>query len=323
MPAPTTRVLALLELLQAHNRLSGAELAERLGVDRRTVRRYITVLEDLGIPVVTDQGRHGGYRLVAGFKLPPMMFTDAEAQVLSLGLLAVRQAQLLDADAAVESVQAKLQRVMPEALKQRVRALHENISLVLRREPLALLQDTLLQLAEAAQLRRRVRLLYQAREGGMVVREVDPWGLVFRWGRWYLGGWCHLRGAMRSFRLDRMQHVGLLEQSFERPADFDAAKYLNESLRSAWRQHPVSVLLHADLKRVNEVLCEMSGVLEPHEEGVVMNSSTDSYHWFAWWLMQLPFDFRILGPEPLREAMRGHIARLAASCGDTAPKEAP
>lgn len=322
MPAPTTRVLALLELLQGHARLSGSELAERLGVDRRTVRRYITVLEDLGIPVLTEQGRYGGYRLVAGYKLPPMMFTDAEAQVLSLGLLAVRQAQLLDADAAVESVQAKLQRVMPEALQQRVRALHENISLVLRRGPPALLQDTLLQLAEAAQQRRRVRLLYQAREGGMVPREVDPWGLVFRWGRWYLGGWCHLREAMRTFRLDRMQHVEILEQSFERPADFDAAQYLNESLRSAWRQHPASVVLHADIERVHDVLCELSGVLEPHEDGVLLNTTTDSHHWFAWWLLQLPFDFRILGPEPLREAMRAHIVRLTASCGGEAGKTA-
>src|SRR5690606_3381166 len=89
MNRPTTRVLALLELLQTHGRLSGTEIAERLGVDRRTVRRYIVALEELGIPVTTEQGCHGGYMLVPGFKLPPLMFNDEEAVALALGLLSV------------------------------------------------------------------------------------------------------------------------------------------------------------------------------------------------------------------------------------------
>lgn len=316
MPAPTTRVLALLELLQSHGRLSGAEIAERLGVDRRTVRRYIRVLEDLGIPVTAEQGRHGGYMLVAGFKLPPMMFTDAEAQVLSLGLLAVREAQLLDADAAVESVQAKLQRVMPPALQQRVRAIHENTRLVLRRRPTTELRDTLLLLTDAAQQKKRIRMRYQSQEGEAVEREVDPWGLVFRWGRWYLGGWCRLRQDMRTFRLDRMQDIEVLEHGFERPADFNAAQYLSESMRNAWQRYPVSVVLHTSIERVNEAMCEMSGVFEQRETGVLLNTTTDSHYWFAWWLMQLPFDFSILGPTELKDAMRTHIGRLALSCGD-------
>ena len=90
MPHPTTRVLAALELLQSHGQIGGAELAARLEVDRRTLRRYITMLEDMGVPITTEQGRYGGYRLVPGYKLPPMMFTDEEAQALSLGLIAAR-----------------------------------------------------------------------------------------------------------------------------------------------------------------------------------------------------------------------------------------
>ena len=89
MSGPTTRVLTVLELLQAHGQIGGAELAERLGVDRRTIRRYITVLEELGIPVMTELGRYGGYRLVAGFKLPPMMFTDEET--LEIGRASCRE----------------------------------------------------------------------------------------------------------------------------------------------------------------------------------------------------------------------------------------
>ena len=88
MSHPTTRVLAVLELLQSHTQMSGAELARRVEVDPRTLRRYISMLEEMGIPITTEQGRYGGYRLVPGFKLPPMMFTEDEAQALSLGLLA-------------------------------------------------------------------------------------------------------------------------------------------------------------------------------------------------------------------------------------------
>ena len=88
MGSPTNRILAVLELLQAHGQLSGAEIARRLGVDRRTVRRYIVALEEMGIPVTAERGAGGGYALVAGFKLPPMLFTDDEALALSLGLLA-------------------------------------------------------------------------------------------------------------------------------------------------------------------------------------------------------------------------------------------
>src|SRR5229473_722364 len=97
MSHPTIRVLAVLELLQSQAQISGAELAERVKVDRRTLRRYIAMLEEMGIPITTEQGRYGGYRLVPGYKLPPMMFTDEEAQALSLGLIAARGLGLADA----------------------------------------------------------------------------------------------------------------------------------------------------------------------------------------------------------------------------------
>src|SRR5258708_19197010 len=126
MPRPTTRVLAVLELLQTHGRMSGAELARRIEVDGRTVRRYISMLEELGIPITAERGRDGAYMLVAGFKLPPMMFTDDEALALSVGLLAARGLGLADAAPAVASAQAKLERVMPASLKRRGRAGGEN-----------------------------------------------------------------------------------------------------------------------------------------------------------------------------------------------------
>src|SRR5690606_37843124 len=117
---PTTRVLAALELLQTHKRLSGTELARRLDVSVRTVRRYISALEDIGIPITAEQGRDGAYTLVAGFKLPPMMFTDEEALALAIGLLAARELGIAEAAPAAASAQAKLERVMPETIRYRL-----------------------------------------------------------------------------------------------------------------------------------------------------------------------------------------------------------
>ena len=119
MPHPASRVLAVLELLQSRGRISGPELAQRINVDVRTLRRYIVLLEELGIPITTERGRHGAYMLVAGFKLPPMMFTDAEALALSMGLLAARSLGLHADESALASAQAKLERVMPDSLKRR------------------------------------------------------------------------------------------------------------------------------------------------------------------------------------------------------------
>src|SRR5471032_783945 len=126
---PTTRVLAVLELLQTHGRMSGADMAHRLAVDGRTLRRYIVMLEQLGIPIMSERGRYGGYALMPGFKLPPMMFSDEEALALSLGLLAARSLGLAATKPAIVSAQAKLERIMPDGLKQRVGAIDETVKL--------------------------------------------------------------------------------------------------------------------------------------------------------------------------------------------------
>src|SRR3954469_22815312 len=129
MTNPTTRVLALLELLQSHGLMSGTELARRLAVDPRTLRRYIQALDTLGIPVLAERGRDGGYRLMNGFKLPPMMFTNDEAMALSLGLLAARNLGLDGKAPAGDSALSKLERVMPDKLRKRVRAIGETVAL--------------------------------------------------------------------------------------------------------------------------------------------------------------------------------------------------
>ena len=122
---PTTRVLTVLELLQAHHRMTGPELAERLEVDVRTMRRYVTMLQDLGIPVEAERGRYGGYMLRPGFKLPPLMFTEDEALALTLGLLSARKLMLAPAVPAIEGALAKVERVLPEAVQAPVQAIQD------------------------------------------------------------------------------------------------------------------------------------------------------------------------------------------------------
>ncbi len=123
---PTTRVLTVLELLQSHRQMSGPKLAERLEVDVRSVRRYILMLQELGIPIEGERGRYGTYRLQRGFKMPPLMFTE-EARALTLGLLAAKRVGIAMTTPAVEGALAKIDHVLPEAVRERVQALQETL----------------------------------------------------------------------------------------------------------------------------------------------------------------------------------------------------
>ena len=310
MSKPATRMLAVLELLQTHGRMSGAELAQRLEIDGRTLRRYIAALEELGIPLMAERGRYGGYMLVAGFKLPPMMFTNEEAAAVALGLLAVRGLGLEEALPAVASAQAKLERVMPVALKSRVRALSETATLDLSSANAPAVSESLMALASAAQTQRRVRFTYRTDRGEVSTRDFDPYGLVFRSGRWYVSGMCHLRKGLRSFRLDRVQEVQETATGFERPAGFDTAGYLAQSIATLPRTTAVEVLLHTDLKTAMEELGRGIGVFMPHEEGVLLQARTDGINWFARQLARVSFEFEIREPEALRVAVRTCAERL-------------
>jgi predicted DNA-binding transcriptional regulator YafY len=310
MSGPTIRVLSLLELLQSHGRLSGTELAARLDVDKRTVRRYIQALEQLGIPVTTEQGCDGGYMLVAGFKLPPMMFTNDETLALSLGLLAAHNLNLADTQAAISSVQAKLERVMPAKLKSRSRAIADTIKLILPASDAETPGQQLSPLLDALEQQRSVTIVYAAYQQAPVSRQVDPYGLLFRSGRWYMSGYCHLRQELRTFRLDRLQHIELLDQSFNRPAQFDSAEHFTQSLYGMPGNIDVQVMLHTDKNTAAQAMGETASMLKPQADGLLLNTRTDSCYCLAQWLSQLPFDFSIIEPPELKQALKQQAARL-------------
>ena len=315
MANPTTRVLTVLELLQSHARISGSELARRLGVDVRTVRRYIAALEELGIPVTAEQGRYGGYYLVAGFKLPPMMFTNEETLAISLGLLAAHNLGLAEADTAIASAEAKLERVMPDKLKRRVRALSEMAVIELPQAQSVGSIEVLADLGTAAREQRRVRMRYESSEGAVSVREFDPYGLVFRRGHWYVGGHCHLRHGLRTFRLDRIVELGVLEPRFERPLEFDVAAYLNSSMASIPRENPVVVRLETTLEEAMSHLNAAAGMLVPEGDAVLLHTSTDCIEWCARQLCSLPVPFTVDSPPALQQAVRDHALAIIANAG--------
>ena len=311
MSRPTTRVLAVLELLQTHGRMNGSELAKRIEVDARTLRRYIVTLEDMGIPITADRGRHGAYMLVAGFKLPPMMFNEEEALALSIGLVAARGLGLARAAPAVASAQAKLERVMPAALMRRVRAVDETVALDL--SPAVPPRDNaaLMVLSAAAQARQRVHMRYRAASRQETERDFDPYGVAYRGGCWYAVGVCHLRGGLRSFRLDRVLGAEPLEKHFTRPREFDVLSYLALNIATLPRAFAIEVLLKTELPAAMAELPDTLGVLERVPGGVLLLAQADDLEWFARRLAGLSFDFEVRRPAALRVALDACAKRLA------------
>lgn len=313
MNHPVSRVLALLELLQARPGLTGAELAARLEVDERTVRRYAARLADLGIPVQADRGRYGGYRLRPGFRLPPLMLTADEAASVVLGLLAGRRSGLSVGEQAAESALAKIQRVLPTELRERVAAVEQTLGLTSAPaagpSPAA---TALFALAEAARRRRRVRLAYRDRLGEPSERGFDPYGLVFHSGRWYTTGLDHRSGELRTFRLDRIETVEPDGTAFEPPEGFDPVQRVVESLASVPWTHEVEVVLTTTLAEARQRIPPVVGRLTETDDGrVLLRARAQNLDGFAVMLAGLGHPFTVRRPDALREEVRALAARLA------------
>ncbi|MFB4317190.1 helix-turn-helix transcriptional regulator [Actinomadura sp. 21ATH] len=303
MSHPTTRILTMLELLQAHHRMGGAELARRLGVDERTVRRYAARLEDLGVPVTAERGRYGGYRLMPGYKLPPLMLTDDEATAVVLGLLAGRRVGL--PGEATESALAKVQRVLPAALRERVQALQDTLGFTLAaRDSAAPATARLLTLAEAARARRRVRLRYRSFKGEASERDLDPYGLVFHSGRWYVTGHDHRSGEARTFRVDRVESAEPGDATYDVPADADPVRQVTGSLARVPYAHDVEVLLETTLEEARRRIPPTTATLTAAGGGVLLRTRAERLDGMAQMLAGLGWPFTVRRPAGLRQAVR-------------------
>jgi predicted DNA-binding transcriptional regulator YafY len=315
---PTTRVLTVLELLQAHGRIGGPELAARLEVNIRTVRHYIALLQDLGIPIESERGRAGGYRLRPGFKLPPLMFNEDEALALTLGLLAARRLGLAAAAPAVEGALAKVERVMPDRLRARMEAVQQALVIdgaALHSAPPA---GVVMTFSSAAQQHRRIRIRYRAWGDHETERVLDPYSVVFHDRRWFAVGYCHLRQDLRIFRLDRVLHAELCDEHFVRPEGFDSLAHVMHSLASAPAAWSVEVLLDAPLDLARQRVPASTAVLEVEAGGVLLRCQADNLEWAARFLVGMGLPFVVRRPPELRDTLRElarEIAQLAERDG--------
>jgi predicted DNA-binding transcriptional regulator YafY len=307
MTRPTARVLALLEILQAGGTRTVGDLAGRLGVDERTVRRYVEHLVDLDVPVRSVRGRYGGYRLAPGFRMPPLMLTDDEAVAVLLGL------SVSDAP-ATESAAAKVRRVLPEALGRRLDALRATTGFTAPARPVVAPETRLLlTLAEAARDRRPVTMRYHGRE-----RTLHPYGIVVHSGRWYVTGADSDRGEVRTFRLDRIEAATVTDGSFEAPPGFDPAGHVTASLAGMPRAYAVSVRVQGTADDVTRRLPRGIATVDELGDGWVrVRLQAERLDWVPGVLAGVDRPFVIEAPEALRAEVRALAQRLTRSAAAT------
>jgi len=234
MSNTASRLITLILLLQRRPNQKAAELADALGVSVRSLHRYINTLDEMGIPIYSERGPYGGFSLVRGYKMPPLVFSPEEAVALYLGTSLVRELWGPLYEEAARDALAKLESVLPAEQQGEVewarQALVATAMSRARPEPLAPFLATL---RRALREQRTVRMRYQARsKSDPGPRDFDPYVLVHGWGWWYAVGYCHRRDAIRQFRVDRIHALELLEIPFERPAGFDAHAYFDAEQRA-------------------------------------------------------------------------------------------
>ncbi|MFI8073618.1 helix-turn-helix transcriptional regulator [Streptomyces sp. NPDC086033] len=324
MPRPTARVLTLLELLQSGGTRTVAELADRLGVEGRTVRRYVDHLIDLDVPVESVRGRYGGYRLAPGYRLPPLMFSDDEALAVLLGLVAGRRAGLTTTQhTANETASAKIRRVLPKHLARRLDTLLE--SLAFTEQPGEF--DTpdsgiLLTIADAVRHHRPVSLRYTGRDGRRSERTLHAYGIVAHAGRWYVTGEDAEIGEDRTFRLDRIADARALPGSFEVPVGPGPAQRVLSALATAEYRHEVTLRIHGTVEQIRAHLPASVASLEEHRPAAGQDRTTERWlrvelraerlDWLPPVLASLDRPFVIERPDELRDLVTALADRLAS-----------
>lgn len=317
---PASRLLTLLDLLQSRPTLGALDLARALEVDPRSVRRYVTMLQDLGIPVEARRGRYGGYALRPGYKLPPLMLSDDEALAVTLGLLAARALPLAEVEPAVAGALAKLERVLPAPTRARAQALASAVRLDLDSYGVRAHKESEAQnlsseasvtiigtLSDAALAGRRVWMRYHAASGELTERLLDPYGVAYLDGRWYVVGYCHLRAGPRTFRLDRIRAIAPRDEGFTRPERFDALAFAAQSFAAIPERWLIEALLDTSLAAARRVTPPAFATLESTQEGILLRAYDGDLDHAARFLVSVGAPFRALGPPELREA----LARLA------------
>ena len=310
--SPTARALLALELIQGSPGIAADRLAGKLGVSDRAARRYVAILREAGIPIESVRGPGGGYRVGRSLRLPPLMFTAAEALGLVMAVLDGHH-DASDPAEPVGSALGKIVRALPEPVAAQAEAIRRTTAPAPDRAAARPDPATATALVQACSEHRRVRLGYRSEAGSEWVTEADPWAVVVRHSRWYLLCWSHTAQDRRAYRIDRVGQVQLLDDSFSPPAGLDPVAVLDEHLAVGW-EYDVEVLIDAPLDTVTRYLPRALGRLEPLDaEGTRLVGSTSNPVWYAEQLAAIRAAYRIVRCPELREAARVLGRRLLAA----------
>jgi predicted DNA-binding transcriptional regulator YafY len=308
--SPTARALRALELLQNRPGCTADELAQRLGVTDRAARRYVAILREAGIPVESVRGPYGGYRLGRGLRLPPLVFSAAEALGLVMAVLDGRHAPA-DNEDPVGSGLGKIIRALPESVGQQAATMREHARAVpdRRARPDPTITSALV---EAVGEQRQVRIGYRSAAGHSHSFEVDPWSVVVRYGRWYLLCFAHHAAAVRTYRIDRVTAVGEGTRAFATPEGLDPVSALEENLASGW-EFDTRVVFDAPAAEVAPWLRPTMGRLEALGEDrcVVVGSTSNPTMYAGEWLAGMPFEITVEGGPELCRAVAELSRRMA------------
>jgi predicted DNA-binding transcriptional regulator YafY len=312
--SPTGRALRALELLQAQPGITAGKLAAQLGVTERAARRYIAMLREAEIPVESTRGPYGGYRVGRGIRLPPLLFTPAEALGLVMAVLDGSHAAA-DAGDPVGAALGKIIRALPENVGRQAATMRRHAWPVPDRGASRPGIQTTSVLVAAVAAQRRVRVGYRSESGRQWEEDVDPWAVVVRHGLWYLLCHSHRARAVRAYRIDRVQSVAGSDEEFRAPADLDYVDLLERHLGIGW-EFAVRVVFDAPCDAVARYVRPPMGRLERTDDGesCVLTGTTGNPAMYAGeWLAAIPIRFHVEGGPELRAAVGDLAGRLAAS----------
>ncbi|MEU4171050.1 WYL domain-containing protein [Streptomyces sp. NPDC026665] len=313
------RLLQLLSLLQTPREWPGGELSERLGVSRRTVRRDVDRLRELGYPVQATKGADGGYRLVAGTAMPPLVLDDEEAVAIAVGLRAGAGHAVAGVDEASVRALAKLEQVLPSRLRRRVSLLQAATTPLTSGDGASIAPETLTVIASAIAGPERLRFAYRSGDGTPSRRLTEPYRLVSTGRRWYLVAYDLDRDDWRTFRVDRVSEPFATGARFtprELPTG-DAAEFLRRSMYGRQETYTFDVTFAAPAEFVAERVPTWVGAPEPVDERTcrLRASSSDSVEWLAVRIAMVDCDFTVREPRELVEYVRELGARLSRAGG--------
>jgi predicted DNA-binding transcriptional regulator YafY len=310
----SARLLGLLSLLQTRRSWTGPELADRLDVGVRTIRRDVDKLRSLGYPVEAAPGVAGGYRLGAGADLPPLLLDDEEAVAVAVGLRTAAGGTVAGMEETSIRALAKLEQVLPSRLRRRVGALQAYTVPVPYQSTATVDADVLATIAAACRDHEGLRFAYEAHDGTSNRREVQPHRLVHLNRRWYLVAWDVGREDWRTFRVDRIKSRLSPGRRFApRPLpDNDVGAYVKRGVASARGTIEATVVLHGPLEELTERVPPWAGRLEARDEhSCILHASSDWVGGLAVYIAQIGVDFTAIEPPEFVEQVRSLADRFA------------